>query len=151
MTVPKLEIQREFSADIERVFAAWTKPELLAQWFGPEGVEVEEAIIDLHIGGAYRIVLSQPNGPNIEHWGEYVEINKPNSLIFTWQLANQACAGSEDDCEETLVTLSFTATATGTLLQLTHEKLPSQKAFDGHNFGWTACLGALDIFLKDEI
>jgi uncharacterized protein YndB with AHSA1/START domain len=147
MSVPTLNMEREFAANIERVFAAWTQAELLAQWFGPEGVKVEQASIELRVGGAYKIVLSQADGPNIAHWGEYVEINKPKSLIFTWRIAQQACSGSEDDCADTLVSLRFSETVKGTLLQLTHEKLPSQKAFDGHHFGWQASLDTLADFL----
>jgi uncharacterized protein YndB with AHSA1/START domain len=139
-----LEICREFSAPIQRVFEAWTQPDVLAKWFGPEGFTVVNAQTDLSIGGKYEISIKSPDDNIIKHFGEYVEINVPNSLIFTWELKDQTCAGSEGKHVTTLVTLNFTETPQGTLLTLTHEKLPDQAAFAGHQFGWQGSLAALN-------
>ena len=49
-TENSLVIKRNFAASAERVFAAWTRPELLKQWMGPGPVTVAEAEVDLSIG-----------------------------------------------------------------------------------------------------
>lgn len=142
-----LEICREFSAPIHAVFEAWTQAEVLAKWFGPVGFKVLHTQIDLSVGGKYEIIIQSPDNNTIEHFGEYVEINEPNSLIFTWELKNQNCAGSEGQNISTLVTIQLEQTTNGTLLTLTHEKLPDQAAFAGHQFGWQSSLEALHLHL----
>jgi uncharacterized protein YndB with AHSA1/START domain len=143
-----LEICREFTAPIHAVFEAWTKPKVLAEWFGPEGFTVLNAQTDLSIGGKYEISIQSPDNNIIRHFGEYVEIKVPDNLIFTWELQDQTCAGSEGQHVTTLVTLLFEETTLGTLLTLTHEKLPDQASFAGHQFGWQSSLEALNHYLK---
>ena len=142
-----LIITREFVAPIQAVFAAWTQAEVLAKWFGPEGFTVLHAQTDLSVGGKYKITIQSPDNNTINHFGEYVEINEPNSLIFTWELKDQNCAGSEGQNISTLVTIHLEQTANGTLLTLTHEKLPDQAAFAGHQFGWRSSLDVLNQYL----
>lgn len=139
-----LKICREFSAPIQAVFEAWTQADVLAKWFGPQGFIVLNAQTDLAVGGRYEITIQSPDNNIIKHYGEYVEIKAPNTLIFTWVLQDQSCAGSEGQHETTLVTLLFEKTDKGTLLTLTHEKLPDQAAYDGHQFGWQSSLEALN-------
>lgn len=148
--VPTLKLERQFAAPIERVFDAWTQPALFSQWFGPEGTEVQNVEMDLRIGGQYRIqlLLIEENCP-IEHYGEYVELNSPAKLSFTWVLANQSCEGSIEANANTLVSIALQANEAGTLLKLTHEKLPSEKARAGHQFGWNSSLDKLDRILTN--
>lgn len=139
-----LEIRREFSFPIQAVFEAWTQADVLAKWFGPQGFMVLDAQIDLSVGGKYEISIQSPDNNIIKHYGEYVDIKVPNILIFTWVLKNQSCAGSEGQQATTLVSLLLRETDKGTLLTLTHEKLPDQAAYDGHQFGWQSSLDALN-------
>ena len=139
-----LKICREFTSPIETVFKAWTEPKVLAEWFGPEGFTVLNAQTDLSVGGKYEISIQSPDNNTIRHFGEYVEIKVPDSLIFTWELQDQSCSGSEGQHVTTLVTLFFEESTLGTLLTLTHEKLPDQSSFAGHQFGWQSSLEALN-------
>jgi uncharacterized protein YndB with AHSA1/START domain len=143
-----LVLTREFTVPIQQVFEAWTQADVLAKWFGPEGFTVVDAQTDLSVGGQYEITIKSPDNNLIKHFGKYVEIKAPNSLIFTWELKDQTCAGSEGQHVTTLVTLLFEETATkSTLLTLTHEKLPDQAAFAGHQFGWQSSLEVLNQYL----
>ena len=54
-TENSLVIKRTFAASAERVFAAWTRPELLKQWMGPGPVTVSEAEVDLSVGGDWLV------------------------------------------------------------------------------------------------
>lgn len=143
-----LILKRVFSAEINRVFDAWTTPEFLAEWFGPEGFSVSKSELNLSIGGKYLIEIISPDNNTIKHFGEYLEINRPNSLIFTWVLDNQQCQGSQQQQANTLVSLEFKSLDNKTELTLTHEKLPSKEAFDGHQFGWVSSFNSLQRFLK---
>ncbi|PCJ31963.1 MAG: polyketide cyclase [Moraxellaceae bacterium] len=146
-SVESLIVKREFTAPIERVFEAWTNVEVLAQWFGPEGFTVLDAKSDLKVGGQYEWVIQSPDNNQIKHFGEYVEISKPTSLVFTWVLDDQGCSGSAGECADTLVSIAFKTVTNGTEVVLTHEKLPSEKSFEGHQFGWQSSFDSLAALL----
>jgi uncharacterized protein YndB with AHSA1/START domain len=57
-------ITRSFAAPIQLVWDFWTKPELLAQWFGPHGISVHESTIavDVREGGAWNLRMHDDNG-----------------------------------------------------------------------------------------
>jgi uncharacterized protein YndB with AHSA1/START domain len=139
-----LMISRVFDADIETVFRAWTDPEMLARWFGPEGVDTSSVKVDLNTGGQYEIIMQSPEG-EVRHYGEYVLIEPPEKLVFTWVLDvdNQACTGSTSQSTNTLVTVDFRRVDNATEIVLTHEQLPDRKACEGHQFGWTGCFDSL--------
>lgn len=144
-----LVIKREFSASLERVFTAWTDPEVLACWFGPPGFIVNRSIVDLQVGGEYDIEIQSPDGERIRHFGEYVEIDKPDKLVFTWMLDGQSCKGSQAQYGKTMVTIDFLAKGRKTEITLTHEQLPGQEAYDGHAFGWRGCFDSLEAYFQD--
>jgi len=146
----KLNIERVFSVSAERLFDAWTVPEQINAWFGPENFEVIESKVDFKVSGRYSIVIRSPDNRRIEHYGEYLEIKRPTSLVFTWILSNQDCQGSENQHETTLVSLRFESiNATRTKLLLEHEQLPDKAALDGHEFGWESSLNSLTTFLNN--
>ena len=145
-----LELQREFNAPIERVFSAWTHAEYLAQWFGPEHFSVCHATLDCRPQGKYDIQLESPDKKIIRHYGEYLVVDEPHQLVFTWELEDQACQGSEGQHGNTLVEINFKALGDRTLLLLKHEKLPDQGALDGHRYGWSASLENLENYLLQD-
>ncbi len=142
-----LTIQRTFAADIDTVFNAWTTADVLAQWFGLDGVEVSSAKVDLQIGGQYEIIMQAPDG-EVKHHGEYLQIEAPDKLIFTWVLDGQVCAGSTGKFTETLVTVDFKRMGDSTEVTLTHEQLPDKASCEGHQFGWTGCMDSLAKLLE---
>lgn len=144
-----LQLERKFGANVTRVFSAWTEPEVLAKWFGPEGFSVFDAVMECRPGGKYCITIEAPDKTKIKHFGEYLEVDAPNKLIFTWELENQACQGSASQCATTIVELSFIEHEGGTLLKLQHEKLPNKAAIDGHRFGWTSSFESLTQLLAN--
>ena len=146
-----LILRRVFNAPIERVFDAWTKAEVLARWFGPVGFTVTASAIDLRTSGEYIIAIRSPEGVAIRHFGAYVEVTPPERLVFTWRLENQACGGSKNQCAETLVSIDFKSVGQSTEIQLTHEKLPSKAAYDGHEFGWNSTFDSFEDFVLTKL
>lgn len=142
-----LSITRVFASSIERVFAAWTTPEFISQWFGPEGFEVLNTKCELLVGGKYSISLRSPKGGEVHHFGEYVQIERPYLLVFTWILSDQDCVGSAGRNTNTLVSIRLAPHEQGTELTLVHEKLPDTDALKGHRFGWEQSLLKLQRFL----
>jgi len=83
VTTPGLEIvmTRSFNAPKELVFEAHTSCEHTRNWWGPRRYEVSECEIDFRPGGTWRMV-HMGEGQEIAFFGEYREIDRPNS--FTW-------------------------------------------------------------------
>ncbi len=76
-----LSLTRYFQAPPERVFAAWTQPELLKQWFAPRPVETVQAEIDLRVGGVQRITMRMPDGTVHPQLGVYLEVEPDFRLV----------------------------------------------------------------------
>jgi uncharacterized protein YndB with AHSA1/START domain len=76
-------ISRLFDASPDSVFEAWTDPEHLARWWGPEGFTNPVCEIDLRLGGTWRIVMRAPDGTEYPCGGVYLEIVASKRLVFT--------------------------------------------------------------------
>jgi uncharacterized protein YndB with AHSA1/START domain len=137
-----VEIHRRLPAPIGEVFRWWTDPELLREWMTPVGTV--EAEVDLRVGGRLSVVM-KGDGRVIEHTGEYLEIDPPRRLVFTWVSQFTGSVPS-------VVTVELQAAGDDeTELRLTHSRLPDTVA-RFHHGGWDAMLGRLDSGLqpKDE-
>jgi uncharacterized protein YndB with AHSA1/START domain len=150
MSLPAADIQnytlsltRDFNAPREKVFQAWTDPEILMQWFGPQGVITESARIDLKVGGKYEYTLKLPDGNIATHQGEYREIDPPNKLVFTGILDGQGCEGSAGLDAETVITIELEDVGSATRLTLTHDFLPTEASKESHAFGWNGSFDCL--------
>ena len=77
-------ITRVFDAPRERVFRAWTDPEALAAWYGPDHVQVprDRVEIDLRVGGRYQLTMLLPNGGEFTVGYEIVELVEPELLVL---------------------------------------------------------------------
>src|SRR5438034_1192980 len=118
----------------DRVFDAWLDPASLARWMGTgEGAAV--TALEPKVGGKFRIVMRHRGG-EVEHWGEYVAIDRPSFLSFTWLSVNT-------DHRPTLVTVELLERDDSTELILTHRQLPPSQV-DSHRRGWTAIVAALE-------
>lgn len=86
---PELDLVLERVIDVppERVWAAWTKPELLKQWFCPKPWRVTDCEIDLRPGGAFKTVMCGPDGTEIPSAGCYLEVVTHERLVWTDALA----------------------------------------------------------------
>jgi uncharacterized protein YndB with AHSA1/START domain len=123
-----LVVRRFIPVPRERVFAAWLDPASLALWMRPAGTTDVKSEVDPRVGGKFRIVMVQ--GPaQFEHTGEYLVIEPPRRLSFTW--ISQAT-----DHRPTSVTVELFEREGGTELVLTHRQLPSSQ-LESHRSGWS--------------
>jgi uncharacterized protein YndB with AHSA1/START domain len=87
MNLPvRASITKQFNASAGRVFDAWLDPAWIGRWmFGPN--VREEKIVRLgcepRVGGKFSFVVNR-GGIEIDHIGEYLEIDRPHCLVFTW-------------------------------------------------------------------
>ena len=130
-------VEREIAAPVDEVYAFWTTPDLMAQWLSPTGHAEVEA--DVRVGGAFRVVMVG-DGMRIEHTGEYLRLDPPLALAFTWR---SAYTGDEDS----IVTVRLTARDSRTLVSLSHERLPAAVT-GSHRGGWSTMLERLRLVLE---
>lgn len=140
-----LTVTRRFDASPERVFDAWLDPETARKWlFSDEGSEIVRAEIDARVGGGFSFVRRSPEG-DLEHVGEYLEIDRPRRLVFTF--AVPALSPEYDR-----VTVEIVRLDKGCELTLTNEMSPEVHSEWGEQTreGWTKMLAALARELGEE-
>lgn len=144
MDQPSLTIVRRFRASPARVYAAWTQPEWMVRWWGPDGGPVLSAEADPRVGGRFRVVFQTLDGETHDCRGEYREVELDRKLVFTWQWVTlpERCS---------LVTLLFRAVEGGTEMHFTHAQFFDQAARDGHQKGWSGAFEKLEgLFAERE-
>ncbi|MEO5808191.1 SRPBCC domain-containing protein [Devosia sp.] len=70
----------------EEVFAAWTDPKIVAQWWGPVGFGDEIETFDLSVGGHWKHVLRGPDGKGYDNLAVFTAIEAPHVLGFAHYL-----------------------------------------------------------------
>jgi uncharacterized protein YndB with AHSA1/START domain len=119
----ELVITRTVNGPARIVFEAWTKPELLKQWWAPKsfGVSLLSCEADVRVGGRYRLVFGLDASKPMEFFGRYIEVTPHSRLVWT---------NEEGDDGGAVTTVTFEEKAGKTLLVM-HELYPSKEALDG--------------------
>lgn len=81
-----VRIEREFDAPIEMVWNMWTKPDLFQAWYGPKGMSVPTAEMDVVVGGTRKICMEMVTPDRtMSMWftGVYKEVSRPTRLVYT--------------------------------------------------------------------
>lgn len=136
--VSEVRAQRTFRATADEVFAAWLTPAALERWmFGrAPGEEIVRLDVDARVGGCFSFLVRR-EGQDIVHVGEYLELDTPRRLAFTWDVGKRRADGSRVEIDLTPVGDSVTLT-------LVHH-LPADAApyANQTKAGWMRMLGAL--------
>jgi uncharacterized protein YndB with AHSA1/START domain len=132
----RLEVSRRIAAPPERVFDAWLDPEGVRRWLfaTPDGV-MERVEIDPRVGGRFEI--DERRGDQLaEHFGEYLEIDRPRRLVFSFAAMR--------DAGFTRVTVTIVPDSDGSLVTLVHEMDPRWADYEERTReGWTKILAGL--------
>jgi uncharacterized protein YndB with AHSA1/START domain len=137
----ELRLERTFDAPAEAVFDAWTSAEVLRRWW-PAGSDWETPVadVDVRVGGRLRLVMRSPDGQEFGGRGEYIEITRPERLVFTW-----TWDGHEGHEGTQLVEVEFTEREHGTTtVVLTNRGLRDEKSKRWHREGWEASFDNLE-------
>jgi uncharacterized protein YndB with AHSA1/START domain len=158
--IKEVVLERVYDASPEMVWRAWTKPEMLKQWWGPDNVTIPECEVDLKVGGKFYIVMEAG-----EAMGQYKGIRWPMQAEFTAvephsKLAYAAKAWTEgqNDNGETLIDqtteVTFTEESGKTKVKVIasiYSTGPKAKmAAEGMEYGFTQQLGKLKAFLAPK-
>jgi uncharacterized protein YndB with AHSA1/START domain len=130
----QLSVKRQFTASAERVFDAFLDPAKASQFmFATATGKMVHVAIDARVGGSYAFV-DRREGEDVEHAGEYLEIDRPRRLVFTLRVAKYSG-------DESVVTIEIAPRSTGCELTLT-QNLPKEYAehLSRVEAGWSAIL-----------
>ncbi len=131
------------AAPAERVFQAITDPQQLLKWWGQEGLyRCAEWEVDLKPGGQWRSAGVNNSGVTFEVKGEYLEIDPPRLLVYTW------VASWVGDLKST-VRWELTAAPGGTLVKMQHSGLAGKpEALKSFSSGWPRVLAWVQSFVE---
>jgi uncharacterized protein YndB with AHSA1/START domain len=87
MSTPAIaSISKRVAASAERVYGAWLDPIWLGRWmFGPavRDEKIVRLVNDPRVGGQFSFVVDRA-GTVVDHVGEYLALERPRRLVFTW-------------------------------------------------------------------
>lgn len=139
----ELHLKRSFRAPLQLVFDAWTKPQMLTQWWGPERFDNPRCEVDARGGGAIVIDMRGPDGTVYPMVGRFVEIYPPHRLHFTSSLLD----AEGNRIFETWTSVFFEEVEGGTEVTLdvhvTSTTPEAPRYLKGMNAGWNQSLDKL--------
>ena len=94
-------IARTLNAPRELVFEAWTKPEHIIHWYGPNGFTLTIHEMEVHPNGVWRFIMHGPDGTDYPNKIVFEEVVKPERLVYTHG------TGVEDDFADFHVIVTF--------------------------------------------
>lgn len=133
-----LRLSRHVGAPRERVFALLTVPHEVARWWGPRGFTVREVSSELRVGGRYRITMQPPDGAEFHLTGEFVEIEDPSRLRYTFRWEEP-----DPDDRVTVVDLVLNDLDGTTGVSLVQGDFATAARLDLHQDGWSDSLEKL--------
>ena len=131
-------VTRQFRVPAERVFDAWLDPALAGKWLFTDGEgELVRVEIDPRVGGAYCFTDRRAEG-DIDHVGEYLEIDRPRRLVFTLKVPLYS-----QDADT--VAVDIIPLATGCELTITHAmSAENAEWLEPTTQGWAKLLDVLE-------
>ncbi len=79
----EIVISRVFDAPRELVWKAWTEPQHVAQWWGPNGFTTTIEKMDFRVGGVWKLTMHGPDGRDYPNSSVFREIVKPERIVFS--------------------------------------------------------------------
>ena len=142
-TLASVVVTHRYAASPERVFDAFLDVAIARRFlFATATGEMIVAEIDPCVGGRFTFTERRPDMGDVKHVGEYLEIERPKRLAFTFSVP-------QFDPRVTRVTLDLVADGEGCVLTLTNEGVPTDWADRNHE-GWSKILAGLEPAYEGE-
>ena len=116
-------ITRHVDAPRELVWEAHHNPDYVSKWWGLPEAANHITEIDLRPGGRWRFGQRQADGSEVIFTGEYLQLDPPRRFVYSkgWPKVPDERGDHSVDLEDSVITISFEETATGTEVTLTCE------------------------------
>ncbi len=133
-------LTRTLDAPRELVFQAWTDPQHIARWWGPQGMTTSVTEMDLRPGGSWRYVMAAPDGSEFPLTGVFSEV-VPNERIVT--------TGFDDQNVSVTVIFEEHEGRTTLTLRVLHESAEVRQAQQERrvDMGWNSNFDSLEAYL----
>ena len=135
-TTSRVMVTHRYAASPERVFDAFLDVETARRFlFATATGEMITAEIEPRVGGRFTFTERRPDMGDVRHVGEYLEIDRPRRLVFTFGVP-------QFDARMTIVTIEIRPEGSGCELTLTNDGVPPDYAKRNHE-GWSRILAGL--------
>jgi uncharacterized protein YndB with AHSA1/START domain len=146
-----VQVEREFDAPIDTIWSMWADPNMFKQWYGPKGMSVPIAEMDVTVGGTRKICMEMKSPERtMSMWftGVYKEINKPSRLVYTESMCDaegniispESMGMPEGHPDITEVIVELSESGGKTIMKMTHKGVPAGSAGAG---GWNQAIDKL--------
>jgi uncharacterized protein YndB with AHSA1/START domain len=146
-----VKIERSFDAPITTIWAMWTDPALFKQWYGPKGMMIPVAEMDVVVGGIRKICMEMKMPDRtMTMWttGVFKEVNAPARLVYTESMcdadgviiAPKDMGMPEGTPDITEVIVELTEDGGKTTMTMVHVGVPTGTAGEG---GWNQAFDKL--------
>ena len=136
-------VEGYFTSSPEQVFAAWTTPDIVMRWFGPEPNSLVSATIDARPGGKWFFLKSSDGEKTFGYGGEYEDVRPNERLIFSWCFVTVHADGQREESPSSRVDVTFAAHGDGTHVRLVHSGVHEETLRQRVGGGWQACFTGL--------
>ncbi|WP_346926046.1 SRPBCC domain-containing protein [uncultured Arthrobacter sp.] len=140
-----LDLECTLDAPPEEVFRMLTESTELVKWWGPQNFTIPAADLSLTEGGHYRFRMAPPDGEPFHLSGEFLEIDPPWRLVYTFRWEEPT-----PDDRETVVDLSLGTTGEATRLALSQGPFLTAERVALHRSGWTESFEKLQAVLNSR-
>lgn len=144
----KVEVRRTIAAPRGRVFEAFADQEQMDRWMCRDAAShvINYLRFDFRVGGGFALDIRTPDGHVYLHRSTYVEIKRPERIVFTWNIEQTDAAGHKvmEHTEGTTVTVELLERGKSTEVVLTHDLgAAAAKERGDYQRGWTGYLEKL--------
>ncbi len=145
----ELVLTRIFDAPSEKVFRAWTEPELIKQWFAPLPWTTPYAETDVRPGGSNLITMRSPEGEDYPNPGVYLEVVENERLVIT-DAYTRAWEPSEQPFMTLILTFEDLGGKTRYTARVLHWSVADRERHEqmGFHQGWGQCADQLAELLR---
>lgn len=141
----ELVLTRLINAPREKVYRAWTDPDLLKQWFAPKPYTTPIVEIDVRPGGSAYFVMRGPDGKDLPNHGVYLEV-VPNEKLVSTDAYVKAWEPSEKPFMTLILTFEDEGGKTRYTARVRHWTVADREAHEkmGFHEGWGLCADQLE-------
>ena len=153
----ELIVSRTFDAPRDVVWRAYTEPDLVKRWFGPEGFTAPIIESELRQGGSYLYGMESPDGKNFYSAGVFKEFSPPERIVATDSFADEegnivpaSYYGLSSDWPlEPEMTVTFEDLDGRTRMTMREAGIPGGADLDNAIAGWSQSLDKLEKLLVE--
>ncbi len=145
-----LELVRELAVSPDRIWRAWTEPDLLRQWWCPKPWTVSRAVIEPRPGGRFMTVMVDPDGSEYPNEGCFLAIEPQRRIVFTDALS-EGWRPKPEPFMTAEITIEPTETGARYTARVQHRDAADRKKHEEMGFfgGWATAIGQLETLAKD--